>query len=100
MDDPHCGDSMNSDGSLMALGSTGAHDVWVKLMNPHRGPAPLTESQTSSSTVRGERQYDLAMFSLEQYCQLILKYKLLIKTGTYPRAHSITYLLKLLSNIS
>ncbi len=45
-------------------------------------------------------QYDLAMFSLEQYCQLILKYKLLIKTGTYPRTHSITYLLKLLSKIS
>ena len=40
------------------------------------------------------------MFGLEQYCQLILKYKLLIKTGTYPRAHSITYLLKLLSSIS
>ncbi|MCC6022939.1 MAG: HEPN domain-containing protein [Desulfurococcaceae archaeon] len=50
--------------------------------------------------LEGKRQYDLAMFSLEQYCQLILKYKLLIKTGTYPRAHSITYLLKLLSSIS
>jgi HEPN domain-containing protein len=40
------------------------------------------------------------MFSLEQYCQLILKYKFLIKTGTYPRTHSITYLPKLLSSIS
>ncbi|MEL9997507.1 MAG: HEPN domain-containing protein [Sulfolobales archaeon] len=45
-------------------------------------------------------QYDLAMFSLEQYCQLILKYKLLIKTRTYLRTHSITYLPKLLSSIS
>lgn len=33
--------------------------------------------------------YDLAAFNIEQYCQLILKYKLLIKTGTYPRTHSL-----------
>jgi hypothetical protein len=26
----------------MALGSTGAHEVWVKLMIPHQGPTPLT----------------------------------------------------------
>ena len=32
-----------SDGSPMALGSTGAHEVWVKQVNPHRGPTPLTE---------------------------------------------------------
>ena len=32
-----------SDGSPVALGSTGAHEVWVKLMNPHQGPTPLTE---------------------------------------------------------
>jgi hypothetical protein len=25
------------------LGSTGAHEVWVKQMNPHQGPTPLTE---------------------------------------------------------
>jgi hypothetical protein len=31
------------DGSPMALGSTGAHEVWVKQVNPHRGPTPLTE---------------------------------------------------------
>ena len=37
----------------MALGLTGAHEVWVKLMSLHRGSTPLTESQTSSSTVRG-----------------------------------------------
>jgi len=27
----------------MALGSTGAHEVWVKLMISHQGPTPLTE---------------------------------------------------------
>jgi predicted O-methyltransferase YrrM len=27
----------------MALGSTGAHEVWVKQVNPHRGPTPLTK---------------------------------------------------------
>jgi len=31
-----------SDGSPMALGSTGAHEAWVKLMIPHQGPTPLT----------------------------------------------------------
>jgi hypothetical protein len=25
------------------LGSTGAHEVWVKLMISHQGPTPLTE---------------------------------------------------------
>jgi IS605 OrfB family transposase len=33
---------LSSDGSPMALGSTGAHEVWVKLVNPHQGPTPLT----------------------------------------------------------
>lgn len=28
--------------------------------------------------------FDLAAFSLEQYCQLLLKYKLLVKTGRIP----------------
>jgi len=32
----------DSDGSLVALGSTGTHGVWVMLVNPHRGPAPQT----------------------------------------------------------
>jgi hypothetical protein len=32
-----------SDGSPMALGSTGAHEVWVKLMIPQQDPTPLTE---------------------------------------------------------
>ena len=47
-----------------------------------------------------EGEYDLAAFSIEQYCQLILKYKLLVKTGAYPRTHSITRLIRLLSKIS
>ena len=29
---------LSSDGSPVALGSTGAHEVWVKQVNPHRGP--------------------------------------------------------------
>lgn len=47
----------------------------------------------------GKGFYDLAVFSLEQYCQLILKYKLLVKTGTYPRMHSLTTLVDILSRI-
>jgi putative transposase len=41
-----------SDGSPMALGSTGAHEVWVKLMNPHQGPTPLTEIQVFGNTIK------------------------------------------------
>ncbi len=44
--------------------------------------------------------YDLAAFNIEQYCQLILKYKLLVKTGTYPRTHSILRLIRELSKIT
>lgn len=47
-----------------------------------------------------EGRYDLAAFCIEQYCQLMLKYKLLLKTGTYPRTHSILGLLRLLSSLS
>lgn len=43
---------------------------------------------------------DLAAFNLEQYCQLMLKYKLLLKTNTYPRIHSITRLVGELSQLS
>ena len=43
--------------------------------------------------------FDLAAFNLEQYCQLMLKYKLLLKTDTYPRIHSITRLVGELSQI-
>jgi HEPN domain-containing protein len=42
----------------------------------------------------------LAAFNIEQYCQLILKYKLLVKTGTYPRTHSILRLIRELSKIT
>jgi len=35
--------ALASDGSPVALGSTGPHGVWAKLVNPHRGPTPPTE---------------------------------------------------------
>ncbi|MGA1975970.1 MAG: HEPN domain-containing protein [Conexivisphaerales archaeon] len=41
-----------------------------------------------------ERELDLAAFSVEQSCQLILKQRLLVKTGTYPRTHSVVRLLR------
>lgn len=44
--------------------------------------------------------YDLAAFNIEQYCQLIVKYKLLMKTGAYLGTRSLIKLLRLLSNIS
>jgi len=44
--------------------------------------------------------FDLAAFNLEQYCQLMLKFKLLMRTNTYPRVHSITGLVGELSQIS
>jgi len=47
-----------------------------------------------------EGVYDLAAFNIEQYCQLTLKYNLLIITGAYPRTHSIMRLLRLLSDLS
>jgi IS605 OrfB family transposase len=43
---------LNSDGSPVTLGTTGAHGVWVKLMNPHRGPTPLTEIQVFTNTIK------------------------------------------------
>jgi IS605 OrfB family transposase len=43
---------LNSDGSPVALGSTGTHEVWVKLVNPHRGATPLTGLQISVNTVK------------------------------------------------
>ena len=44
--------------------------------------------------------YDLSAFNLEQYCQLILKYKLLVQTGLYPRTHSLMTLIRLLANVT
>lgn len=55
---------------------------------------------TNSERLIGEGFFDLAAFSLEQYCQLMLKYKLLLKTGTYPRMHLLTRLLRELSKIA
>ena len=43
---------LSSDGSPVALGSTGAHAVWVKLMIPHQGPTPLTEIQVFTDTIK------------------------------------------------
>jgi IS605 OrfB family transposase len=43
---------LNSDGSPVALGSTGTHEVWAKLVNPHRGATPLTEIQVLTNTVK------------------------------------------------
>jgi putative transposase len=43
---------LSSDGSPMALGSTRAHEVWVKLMISHRGPTPLTEIQVFGDAIK------------------------------------------------
>jgi hypothetical protein len=55
-DDPHCGDTGNqyrdSGGSPVALGSTGAHGVRVKLVSSHRGATPLTEMQLFTGTIK------------------------------------------------
>ena len=40
--------------------------------------------------------YDLAAFNLEQAVQLLLKYKLLLIAGDYPRTHSIRRLFRIL----
>jgi len=44
-----------------------------------------------------DKEWDLAIFNLEQFCQLILKYKLLIKKGSYPRTHSLRTLIRILA---
>ncbi|MEB3859900.1 MAG: HEPN domain-containing protein [Desulfurococcales archaeon] len=46
-----------------------------------------------------EGEYDLAMFNLEQYCQLTLKYKLLVRRGAYPRTHSLRRLIRELGEV-
>jgi IS605 OrfB family transposase len=43
---------LSSDGSPVALGSTGAHEVWVRLVIPHLGPTPLTEIQVFTDTIK------------------------------------------------
>ncbi len=47
-----------------------------------------------------EGEYDLAAFSIEQHCQLMLKYKLLLKTGSYPRTHSLIRLVRELAKVA
>jgi HEPN domain-containing protein len=46
-----------------------------------------------------EGEADIAIFNLEQYCQLILKYKLLVYTGSYPRTHSLRQLIRELGRV-
>lgn len=46
------------------------------------------------------QEWDLSVFNLEQYCQLILKYKLLVKAGSYPRTHSLRGLIRELAKTS
>lgn len=41
-----------------------------------------------------EGEHDLAAFSVEQFCQLLSKHKLLVRTGTYPRTHSLLRLVR------
>ena len=43
---------LSLDGSPVALGSTGTHEVRVKLVIPHRGPTPLTEIQVFTDTIK------------------------------------------------
>ncbi|PLJ78674.1 MAG: DNA-binding protein [Thermofilum sp. NZ13] len=46
-----------------------------------------------------EGEYDLAVFNLEQYCQLILKYRLLVAKGTYPRTNMLRRLIRELGSV-
>ena len=54
----------------------------------------------NASRLLEEGEYDLAVFNLEQYCQLMLKYKLLVKKGGYPRTCSIRRLIRELEPFS
>ena len=47
-----------------------------------------------------EKEWDLAMFNLEQYCQLIMKYRLLVLRGSYPRTHSLRRLIRELGSFT
>ena len=44
-------DYLNPGGGPAALGPTGAHGVWVKLVNPHQGPTQLMELQVFTDTI-------------------------------------------------
>jgi len=43
---------LSTDGSPMALGSTGTQDVRMKLVIPHRDATPLTELQVFTNTIK------------------------------------------------
>jgi len=43
---------LNPDGSPAAFGSTCAHEVWVKLVNPQRGATPLAEQQLFTNIIK------------------------------------------------
>lgn len=53
----------------------------------------------NASRLIEEGDYDIAIFSAEQYCQLMLKYKLLVKRGVYPRTHSLRRLIRELGEV-
>ncbi|MBS7635030.1 HEPN domain-containing protein [Candidatus Bathyarchaeota archaeon] len=42
-------------------------------------------------------EWDLATFNLEQYCQLMLKYRLLVTRGSCSRSHSLRTIIRILS---
>ncbi|MCS7114982.1 MAG: HEPN domain-containing protein [Candidatus Bathyarchaeota archaeon] len=44
--------------------------------------------------VQAALRQSVVAFSLEQYCQLMLKYKLLVKFGSYPRTHMLRRLIR------
>lgn len=46
-----------------------------------------------------EGEADLAIFSLEQYCQLILNYKLLVRRNSYSTTHFLRRLIHELGEI-
>jgi HEPN domain-containing protein len=47
-----------------------------------------------------EGVYDLAAFNLEQAVQLLLKYKLLLIAGSYPKTHSLRRLFRTLIEVA
>jgi HEPN domain-containing protein len=51
-------------------------------------------------SVYAEGEYDLAAFSIEQHCQLMLKYKLLLRTGAYPRTRPLIRLVRELAKVA
>ncbi|MDS0257181.1 HEPN domain-containing protein, partial [Thermoplasmatales archaeon AK] len=44
-----------------------------------------------------QRKWDLAVVSMHQHCELLLKYHALRITGSYPRTHSLRELIRLLT---